>query len=920
MDFLKGLNPEQRRAVAHIHGPLLILAGAGSGKTRVITHRISHMISTQAASPREILAVTFTNKAAGEMKERVSQLLSESYPDGLRGLTVSTFHSYCARMLRIDGKTLANVRPGFTTDFSIYDEDNQVSLLRSIFRNLGVDEKTIQPRAVLSAISAAKNKGQGPLDWKRSARDPKTERLAKIYEDYQERLRQANALDFDDLLLESVRLLTHDRELRTKLSDRYRFLMIDEYQDTNRTQYELMQLLSSTHDNVAVVGDEDQSIYSWRGADIRNILDFERDYPNAEVIRLEQNYRSTKNILEAAGKVVANNLQRKGKWLWTESDDGERIGMFEAQDADQEAQFIADQTEREILKNPKTRVAVLYRTNAQSRPIEEALRRRGRPYVVIGGFSFYQRAEIRDVLGYLRLVRSTDDSMSLMRILNVPARGIGKGTAEQIEKVAIQEGISYFAAIEKMLRERQLPTRAHSALDGFYGMIQGFREHAEDKIHELFDRVVEDTGYIRMLESDGSPEAEGRIENLQELRGAALDASTRGEPLGNFLDNAALVAASDNLDEEVQVSLLTIHNAKGLEFPVVFLAGMEEGLFPHSRSLESNSMMEEERRLCYVGMTRAEQHLYLTRARFRRRFGGGQQERCVPSRFLKELPEELTEKLNMDEESHIDLWADRYIVRDSARKNAFNGKTYNSIENVREFFGARGKSSGSEGSAAPPFSPTASPVSGGIPRGLTPSAKTQAEFGQKSGYPGKNASSAGKTPVDVSKQKTEPTQGSLGFSPRESSSTASIPETDTEPRRSTFSGVALPAMRQPGSSGRSEAGQTPLGGAKPATAGGARVAAGNTPVSGSKGITSVEKPAGSGITNRPATGSPSAAKAAASTDGRLRVGAGVVHARYGRGTIVRREGDGDDTKLIVSFPGHGLKKLIEKFAGLKVAK
>lgn len=848
MDFLAGLNPEQRRAAAHLNGPLLILAGAGSGKTRVITHRIAHLISTGAAAPWEVLAVTFTNKAAGEMKARVEQLLAEAYPGGLRGLTVSTFHSFCARMLRIEGQSLAEIREGFTTSFAIYDDDNQVALLRSVLRNLGLDEKTIQPRSVLSAISTAKNKGETPEDWLRSARDRNGERLAKIYEDYQERLCQANALDFDDLLLESVRLLAHDKALRTRLSERYRFLMIDEYQDTNRSQYDLIRLLASTHDNVTVVGDEDQSIYSWRGADIRNILDFERDYPEAAVIRLEQNYRSTKTILEAASQVVAHNVQRKGKWLWTEAEMGARVGLFEAQDADREAQFIADQIEREILRNPGTRAAVLYRTNAQSRPIEEALRRRGRKYVVIGGFSFYQRAEIRDVLAFLRLVRSTDDSMSLVRILNVPARGIGKGTADQIEQFAVKEGISYWAAIERMLAEKLLPVRAHAALDGFYRMIQEFREHSEEPIHELFDRVVRDTGYLRMLEDDGSLDAEGRIENLQELRGAALDAATRGEALGSFLDQAALVSASDALDEAVQVSLLTMHNAKGLEFPVVFLAGLEEGLFPHSRSLGSKAMMEEERRLCYVGMTRAEERLFLTRARFRRRFGGGQQEACIPSRFLNELPAELTEMLNPSEEGHIDLWADRYLVRDTARKNTFTGKTYNSIENVREFFGARA-------GGGRPAETASSPEPA---RGTT---KPQSGAPQKSGYPGKNASSASRPSAEGSRRAGEPAQGSLGFSFGEGAG-GDFPEASPAPGRAT------PVAKQdPGKEKAAKA------------------------------------------------DSPSPAPAS-----RLRVGSAVIHPRYGRGTIVRREGEGDTSKLMVSFAGHGLKKLIEKFAGLKVAK
>ena len=767
----------------------------------------------------------------------------------------------------MEGDSLAQVRPGFTREFSIYDEDNQSSLMRALLRNLGLDEKTLQPRSLLSAISSAKNKGQTPQDWYRSARDPRSERMAKIYEDYQDRLQQANALDFDDLLLESVRLLSHDRGLRQRLSERYRFLMIDEYQDTNRTQYELMQLLASTHDNVAVVGDEDQSIYSWRGADIRNILDFERDYPNAAVIRLEQNYRSTKTILEAASRVVSNNLQRKGKWLWTDSEAGAHVGLFEAQDADYEALFIADQIEREILRSPKTRVAVLYRTNAQSRPIEEALRRRGRQYVVIGGFSFYQRAEVRDVLAFLRLVRSTDDSMSLIRILNVPARGIGKATAEQIEQFAMRERISYWAAMERLLAEKRLAVRAHSALDGFYRMMQSFREMKDEPIHAILDRVAEDTGYLRMLEADGSMESEGRIENLQELRNAALDASKRGESLGDFLDNAALVAASDGLDESVQVSLLTVHNAKGLEFPVVFLAGMEEALFPHSRSIDSPLAMEEERRLCYVGMTRAEERLYLTHARFRRRFGGGQQERCIPSRFLSELPKELTETLSPDDDNQVDLWADRYIVRNSAQKNAFTGKTYNSIENIREFFGARAESGtrpSQLGHPLPTDSASAPPAIGGTSNAIT-------KDSPKSGYPKKIASVADSSPAVRPAQ-----QGQLGLG---------------------LSDTSVPADTgihgDSGVSARPSAGREPQQKQAPQPA----------PVAARAG-SSVAR----GVADGPVR------------DIRFRVGSSVIHSRYGRGTVVRREGEGEHAKVVVSFPGHGLKKLIEKFAGLKVGK
>ena len=865
---------------------MLILAGAGSGKTRVITQRMAHLIATRHVPPYAILAVTFTNKAAREMKERVERLLAEAYPQGLRGLSVSTFHSFCSRLLRVEGDSLAQIRPGFTREFSIYDEDNQLSLMKSVVRNLNLDEKTMQPRSLLSSISTAKNKAQTPQDWYKAARDQRGERMAKIYEDYQDRLQQANALDFDDLLLESVRLLSHDRVLRQRLSERYRYLMIDEYQDTNRTQYELMQLLASTHDNVAVVGDEDQSIYSWRGADIRNILDFERDYPNATVIRLEQNYRSTKNILESASRVVANNVERKGKWLWTEAQEGAKIGVFQAQDSDHEAMFVADTIERSILRDPQTRVAVLYRTNAQSRPIEEALRRRGRKYIVIGGFSFYQRAEIRDVIAYLRLTRSPEDSMSLMRILNVPARGIGKSTAEQIEQFSTRERISYLAGINRMLSEKLLPMRAHAAVAGFQKLISGFRALLEESaagtdeaprvpITPMLDRIFEDTGYVRMLEADGSIEAEGRIENLQELRNATLEADVRGESLGDFLDNASLVAASDDLDEEVQVSLLTVHNAKGLEFPVVIMAGMEERLFPHSRSIDSESMMEEERRLCYVGMTRAQERLYLTHARFRRRFGGGQQEACIRSRFLSELPPELCEKLDHDDESQIDLWADRSLVRDAVKTTAYSGKSHNSIENIREFFGARSDQRAAgrvqPSDAHPPDDLPSIPLEGPViirermgtpPTG--PASGPSAKAANRS-YSGKSAS--------------KPAQGQLfggtpPSSPKPASPTSGRPPASFQARSSLSTG-------------------------SPSAAAGSQV---RTP--SSAGARTSTAPAGT----------------QSERDIRFRTGTSVTHPRYGRGTIVRREGEGDNAKITISFPGHGLKKLIEKFAGLKVSK
>ncbi|MCZ2157274.1 MAG: UvrD-helicase domain-containing protein [Bryobacterales bacterium] len=870
MDFLTGLNPEQRNAVMHDQGPLLILAGAGSGKTRVITRRVAYLIAERGVSPYSILAVTFTNKAAREMKERVGQLLSEAYPAGLRGLSVSTFHAFCNRLLRVEGAALAQIRPGFTTEFSIYDEDNQLSLMKSVIRNLNLDEKALPPRNLLSAISTAKNKAQMPEDWYKAARDQRGERMAKIYSDYQDRLRQANALDFDDLLLESVRLLSHDRALRARLSERYRYLMIDEYQDTNHTQYELMQLLASSHDNVAVVGDEDQSIYSWRGADIRNILDFERDYPNARVIRLEQNYRSTKNILEAASRVVANNVERKGKWLWTDAPAGAQIGAFQAQDSDHEALFVADTIEREILRNPKTRIAVLYRTNAQSRPIEEALRRRGRKYIVIGGFSFYQRAEIRDVLAYLRLTRSPEDSMSLIRILNTPARGIGKSTAEQIERYSNEARVSYLRGIEKMLDEKVLPMRAHAAVSGFFKMIEGFREfaglpagepanHASESadapknvksIVELLDHVLEETGYARMLEAEGTLESEARIENLQELRSAAVEADLRGETLGEFLDNASLVAASDELDENVQVSLLTVHNAKGLEFPVVIMAGMEEKLFPHSRSIDSQSMMEEERRLCYVGMTRAQEKLYLTHARFRRRFGGGSLEPCIRSRFLNELPAELVEKLDHEDERQIDLWADRSLVRDAVKNTAYSGKGHSSIENIRDFFGARA-----------PKQAAAFPVQSHPPDTVPSIPLEPAPLGtsaNRRGAPAAGVRASGSDPAKNGKSSYAGT-GSSAQGQLFGAANPPAPAKDLPASRAATRSNTIPATR---------------------------------------------------------TGD----LRAATPETRFRAGASVIHPRYGRGTIVRRDGEGESAKIIISFPGHGLKKLVEKFAGLKSTK
>jgi DNA helicase-2/ATP-dependent DNA helicase PcrA len=773
MDFLAGLNPRQREAVQHTEGPLLVLAGAGSGKTRVITHRIAHLMAAHRVPGWAILAVTFTNKAAGEMRERVKSLVG-GIPG--EGPTVATFHSFCVRLLRREGAPLAALRKGFTTRFTIYDDDDQISILKSVYKSVGLDDKFMQHRAALSRISNAKSHQQTPDEMARSASDPITERLAVVYEKYEARLRESNALDFDDLLLEAVRLLANDKPTRDRLNRRYEFVMVDEYQDTNRSQYELMRLLTEERHNICVVGDEDQSIYGWRGANIRNILDFERDFPGATIIRLEQNYRSTKNILDGANGLVANNTERIGKSLWTESESGEKISLYEAPDSENEALYIADQIENRLARNPRERVAVLYRTNAQSRQIEEALRRYGRKYVVVGGFSFYQRAEIKDILSYLKVLVSPQDSISMMRIINVPARGIGRTTMDQVEQFAIEHELSLWPALKEMLDQRAFPARAESALAAFRRMVEELSAGVEERpVSETLQAIFDRTGYRKMLEEENTDESRTRMANLDELLNAAADASERGESVRDFLDHTALVSDADSADERAPVSLLTMHNAKGLEFPVVFVAGLEEGLFPHSRSLDSSSAMEEERRLCYVGMTRAETKLHLTWARYRRRYGGGQPEASIPSRFLKEVPMALLDRVRGDQ-GHVDLYAERYEVRDAARRNLYTGKTYNSVENIKQFFSERGM-----------------PAPQGLDRqGLV-----------KPATPAAPASASAAAPVKKSGKKLGP-------------------------------------------------------------------------------------------------------------------GSTIEHAKYGRGTVIRLEGSGEDTKVTVSFPGYGLKKLVAKYAGIKI--
>jgi len=806
LSFLDQLNSQQREAVETTGGPVLILAGAGSGKTRVITYRIAYLIENRGVMPESILAMTFTNKAAQEMVERVDTLvggLSIAKP------VISTFHSFCVRVLRRDIEQLRipsavpGVPPiGLTKSFVIYDESDQQQLVKSVMRRFGIDDKQTTPRSVLSHISWAKNHMLDPQEIYLQSGDPKTERVAHIYEEYRKELRKANALDFDDLLLETVRLLKAVPAVREYYNRRFQYVMIDEYQDTNRPQYELMLLLAGAHHNICAVGDEDQSIYSWRGADIRNILEFEKDFPEAKTIRLEQNYRSTQNILQAASAVVSNNLKRKGKNLWTSRQGGTKIGYYEAPDGENEALFAADYIARYLRQavdqGENARAAVLYRTNSQSRLFEEAMRRYQLKYHVVGGFSFYERAEIKDMISYLKVIHNPDDSISLLRVINTPVRGIGKTSIETVERVALETGLSFWGAISEVVKRQLLPQRALAALKGFTSLIEDgrailvgtyverlqetAREEAEAKddaetgtppaaedtdfspdnfsfdfgpaaddrsgttpppelaeaqpdqdvaaggLHDrrqdagavaantadILKFLIDRTGYITLLEEEDTPEAYSRIENLRELVNAALDSRDRGETLDQFLDHAALVSDADAYDEAAQITLMTLHAAKGLEFPLVFLGGLEEGLFPHSRTFLQPDDIEEERRLCYVGMTRSMDTLILTRAVYRRRYGTDLPEASIPSRFLAEVPSPLVEELGGSRTSRTatrsgapvpheqEHGSTHYSYEDEdqsaswaghakQRAASYSAKSYNSIDNIAEFFASRGK-------------------------------------------------------------------------------------------------------------------------------------------------------------------------------------------------------------------------------------
>jgi len=756
---------------------------------------------------------------------------------------ISTFHSFCVRLLRrdIEALRIPSTVPGqpaigHTKNFVIYDESDMQSVVKSIMKRLGVDDKQLTPRTVLGRISWAKNHMLDPQELYLQSAEPKTEKIAHLYEEYRKELRKANAFDFDDLLLEAVRLLRSASQVRDYYNRRFQYLLIDEYQDTNRPQYELMRMLAGEHHNVCAVGDEDQSIYSWRGADIRNILEFEQDFPEAKIIRLEQNYRSTQNILQGASAVVSNNVRRKGKNLWTSRQGGAKIGYYEAPDGENEALFAADAIAKYVRESVERgeppRAAVLYRTNSQSRLFEEAMRRYGLKYHVVGGFSFYERAEIKDMISYLKVIQNPDDSISLLRVINTPARGIGKGTIDTLERLALETGLSLWGATGEAIKRQLLPPRAVASLKSFQqviddaramlagtfveqlqgsagsaeseqetgdppgpesplwgqppstvrrdevpqasnsddatafdpaefgnfsfdfgdgeGTVEGdgadaerVRDEARDlapgaasdateadasfptprvTTAEILKFLIDRTGYIKILEGEDTPEAYSRIENLHELVNAAMDSKDRAETLDQFLDHAALIADADDYDARAQITLMSLHAAKGLEFPLVFLSGLEEGLFPHSRTMLAPEDIEEERRLCYVGMTRAMDQLILTRAVYRRRYGTDLPEASVPSRFLEEVPGSLIEELgtskarggtaalgrragrnpaayeegrhySYEDEDQSAVWhaGDGGRGNSRAAKQAVGARAYNSIENIAEFFATRGK-------------------------------------------------------------------------------------------------------------------------------------------------------------------------------------------------------------------------------------
>jgi DNA helicase-2/ATP-dependent DNA helicase PcrA len=781
-EFLSQLNEQQREAVLATEGPLLILAGAGSGKTRVIAHRIAYLIAEKKVPSWNILAVTFTNKAADEMRQRVQRLLRTQERASLPLL--STFHSLCVRILRQD---IEKLNDRYTRRFTIYDTDDSQRLIKQCIKELGYDEKDLAPRATQSTISSAKNRGEEPAAFAAHAEyvDERRAAMAAVYKMYEDRLHANNALDFDDLLIKTVRLLRDVPEIREKYNNKFRYILVDEYQDTNALQFSLISLITQRTQNVAVVGDEDQSIYKWRGADISNILNFEKHFPNTRTIRLEQNYRSTQTILDVAGAVVKNNLERKGKTLWTSNPRGGRVGYYQAFDAEAEARWVAQKIVEHRRDEFDLRGAVLYRTNSQSRVFEEAMRRAGLPYNIVGGFSFYERMEVRNIIAYLKLALNPNDTIALQRVINSPPRGIGKNTIEEIERRARNYELTWWETIGIIIDQPEnLGSRAISALRTFRQIVNKLAGmtnaeatllgNSDSPVSDMVRAAIIETGYENALRSERTDEAEGRLENLQELVNAAVDYDEQGvDGLREFIDHSALVSDQDDYKRDAPVTLMTVHSAKGLEFPLVFVVGLEDGLFPHSRSATDRAEFEEERRLAYVAITRAERYLYVTHAMKRRVYG--EELASEPSQFLNEMPIELLEDLSLGKSwlsfaggsSEIDYEHGEY----RKEKKKYSGKTYDSVDSIAEFFKQRNRQMGQ--------------TSGSLP-------------------PKKAAASA------------------------RSSSSSSAP-------------------------------------------------AGFVP------------------------------------------GSYVKHSKYGRGLVLRREGAGETTKLTVSFPGFGQKKLVEKYAGLEKA-
>src|SRR5215217_7505118 len=700
MDLLSTLNERQREAVEATEGPLLILAGAGSGKTRVITVRIAYLISEKHVPPHNILAVTFTNKAAQEMRDRVTRLLADQRRESAP--LVSTFHSLCVRMLRRD---IEKLEEGYTRSFTIYDQDDSLRVVKACIKDLGYDDQRLAPRQTQSAISHAKNSGLDAESYAARAAytDEKRSAIARVFRLYEERLVNNNAVDFDDLLILAVRLLRKREEVRAHYNERFRYILVDEYQDTNALQFALINYLTQKQHNICVVGDESQSIYRWRGADISNILNFEEHYPEARTIKLEQNYRSTQTILDTADAVIKHNTERKEKTLWTANPEGAPIRYYQAMDAEGEARFVAARIEEHRRLDPKTRAAVLYRTNAQSRLFEEALRRAGLGYNIVGGFSFYERAEVRDVVSYLKLALNPHDSVALLRVVNTPTRGLGKQTLDELDRRAKDYGVSLWEAIVIITEQPGgFSPRAAAALKKFQTIIEGLVVRAQkEPASEVVKAAILDTGYADALKAENSEEAEGRLENLQELVNAAVDYDQEeGGGLRDFIDAAALVSDTDQYKGDAPVTLMTMHSAKGLEFPVVFIVGMEDGLFPHSRSAADQAEMEEERRLCYVAITRAERFLYVSHAMRRRVYG--EEMASEPSQFLNEMPLDSIEDLSRGS-SWLSFARGSTATANKAAagalrgdrptfnkpKNLYTGKTYNSTDAIAEFFKKR---------------------------------------------------------------------------------------------------------------------------------------------------------------------------------------------------------------------------------------